>query len=255
MRAVESFETLSPLLGAQLRPGVATNVALTREEYQREIQGGALFWEEAPGALLLLRRRPGFYLVGFFLQRGAALPPVELPLPAVLEVAFRPRDKGLRQTLPQWEAQGFSPVFSRRRLLRPGGAPPPEGAGKAWVAGEGDLPFLEGVLKACFDPFTGCLPSSQELREDVRAGRVLRSTGGLLHISPAAGGTQLRHLAVLPESRRQGEAQGLFALYMEREGGRPSRCWVREDNLPARRFYEKNGYTPEEWASVVYRKG
>ena len=255
MAPLNDYEDLSQLVSSHMRPGVVTNTMVTPGEYGPAIAAGTLDALEAPAGLLLLRDRTDHARLNFYLHDLSRPLDTPLPSPTVAEVAFRPRDKGLRQTLPQWEAQGFSPVFSRRRLLRPGGAPPPEGAGKAWVAGEGDLPFLEGVLKACFDPFTGCLPSPQELREDVRAGRVLRSTGGLLHISPAAGGTQLRHLAVLPESRRQGEAQGLFALYMEREGGRPSRCWVREDNLPARRFYEKNGYAPEEWTSVVYRKG
>ena len=141
MRAVESFETLSPLLGAQLRPGVATNVAFTREEYQREIQGGALFWEEAPGSLCCCAAGPGFYLVGFFLQRGAALPPVELPLPAVLEVAFRPRDKGLRQTLPQWEAQGFSPCFPGGGCCAPAAPPRRRAPGKPGSPGRGICPF------------------------------------------------------------------------------------------------------------------
>ena len=188
MRAVESFETLSPLLGAQLRPGVATNVAFTREEYQREIQGGALFWEEAPGSLLLLRRRAGFYLVGFFLQRGAALPPVELPLPAVLEVAFRPRDKGLRQTLPQWEAQGFSPVFSRRRLLRPGGAPPAGGRRESLGRRGGGSALFRGGPKGLLRPLYR-LPAQLPRASGGRPGRpgAAQHRGAFAHLPGGRG--------------------------------------------------------------------
>ena len=75
-----------------------------------------------------------------------------------------------------------------------------------------------------------------------------------LHITPGRGATQLRHLAVGGPYRRQGAAQALLARYLEHTGFARSLVWVRTDNGPARRFYTKNGYAPDGWASaVLYR--
>ena len=256
LRPIDRYEDLAPLLSAQLRPGVATNVTQGRGDFQREIEAGSLFISEHPGALLVFRQRAGFLRMGFYLQKGAAVPDLHLPQPAVMEIASRPRDKALQAALAQWEQVGFARLFTRRRLVRVGCLPARPGPAQITIktAGPGDLAAIEEVLAACFDPLTGCLPTKGELQADAAAGRVFFTQGGVLHVSPAAGGTQLRHLGVQKELRRHGVAQALFHAYMEKYGRQPSRCWVREDNAPACRFYEKNGYTAEEWASVVCLK-
>ena len=55
-----------------------------------------------------------FYLGDLTVPLGAELPP-----PTVTEVAFRPRDTGLRETVSYLTAQGFVPVLERLRLSRP----------------------------------------------------------------------------------------------------------------------------------------
>ena len=46
MRTVASYGELSPLLSAQLKPGVRTNAFTSPETYRREIEQGALSVEE-----------------------------------------------------------------------------------------------------------------------------------------------------------------------------------------------------------------
>ena len=62
-----------------------------------------------------------FYLGDLTVPLGAELPP-----PTVTEVAFRPRDTGLRETVSYLTAQGFVPVLERLRLN-----PPPGETGEA----------------------------------------------------------------------------------------------------------------------------
>ena len=43
MRKITDYNQLSPLLSAQLRPGVATNAVQKKEEYLFAIEAGALY--------------------------------------------------------------------------------------------------------------------------------------------------------------------------------------------------------------------
>ena len=100
-----------------------------------------------------------------------------------------------------WDCQSKSPAFPVR------------------TAGPEDLPQVQALLLACFDVRTGCLPTAWELKEDLPAGRVLLGGSGqaVLHQAPAAGGTELRHLAV-SNFHPQGAAQSSTAAYSVREG-------------------------------------
>lgn len=252
MRTIERYEEVAGLLAAQLRPGVRTNALLKPQDLRREAAAGTLAVQEFPGGLILLRRRGSCQRMSFWLQRGAEPPPLDFSLPTALEIAFRPRDMALADCVPLWERAGFRESFSRQRMSRPAGLDArPGGPFRVRGAGPAEAGELEALFAACFDPLTGCLPTREELEQGLSEGRFLWSGGGLLHWEEAPGGTELRHLAVAPEFRRQGAAQALFAAYLERTAGRASRVWVQRDNLPALRFYEKNGYVPDSWTSRV----
>lgn len=257
MEQIKEYDALSPLLAAQLRPGVLTNAVLRKADYLGEIQAGTLFAQSFPGGLLLLRQRGTHQILNFYLQKDAAPPEFRPQLPTVLEIAARPRDAALLASEALWKRLGFLPLFARQRMTRKAGTPVLHGSfpAAACVAPPEALLEAGGLLEDCFDPLTGCLPSRDGLLEDLRAGRVFMLDGGVLHMAEAASGTELRHLAVAPALRRQGAAQALFEAYMAHTQNRSSRVWVRRDNLPALSFYEKNGYTCDGWASVVYAAG
>lgn len=257
MEQIKDYDTLSPLLAAQLRPGVLTNTVLCKADYLREIRAGTLFAVPFGGGLLLLRQRGTHQILNFYLQKDASPPDFRPRFPTVLEIAARPRDTALRASEALWKCLGFLPLFSRQRMTRKAGTPILHGSFPvaAHIAAPEELPEVSRLLGSCFDPLTGCLPSRDALLEDLREGRVFTLDGGVLHMAEAAAGTELRHLAVAASLRRQGAAQALFEAYMAHTQNRSSRVWVRQDNVPALGFYEKNGYTCDGWASVVYVAG
>lgn len=254
---IDAYSRLLPLLTAQLKPGVITNTLLKKEDYLREIQAGTLFAEEFPGGLLLFLRRGNHQRLYFYLQKEAKLPPISPQLPTVLEIASRPKDEALRDSEALWERIGFRPLFSRQRMTRPSDdfSLPASGSLSARQAGTDELSALAQLLEECFDPLTGCLPTREELLDDLQEGNVFSLPGGILHMKKIPGGTELRHLAVQENLRRQGAAQALFRAYLEHTEAQQSRVWVRTDNLPALRFYEKNGYTCDGWTSKVFLTG
>lgn len=260
MKRIECYEELAPLLTAQLGRGVVTNAALTPEDWRREIAAGALWRQSWEGGLALLRRRAGHAVLNFYLREPVVPGDLAWDGPTVLEIAARPRDGGLLRAADFWRGQGFQDLFRRERLALPKGTAVPSGPLAARIAGAADAGAVGTLLRENFDPMTGCIPTEEELAHDLEAGHVVCVDGpdgeaaGLLHIAPGRGSTQLRHLAVGETHRRQGGAQSLLARYLEHTGFAKSLVWVRTDNEPGRRFYTKNGYAPDGWASaVLYR--
>ena len=259
MKLIERYEELAPLLTAQLGRGMVTNAALTPEDWRREIANRALWCRCWEGGLILLRRREGHSLLNFYLQKPALPDDLAWDGPTVLEIAARPRDEGLWKAVDLWRGQGFEELYRRTRLALPKDTKVPAGDGplRARIAGAADMGAVRTLLQENFDPMTGCLPTDEELTRDLEAGCVVcadapdGNAAGLLHIAAGRGSTQLRHLAVGEGCRRQGGAQSLLARYLEHTGFVKSLVWVRSDNEPGWRFYTKNGYEPDGWASVV----
>ena len=171
MRKITDYNQLSPLLSAQLRPGVATNAVQKKEEYLFAIEAGTLYVQEFLGGLYLLWRREAHWQLYFYRQRDAALPPLEpMDMPVVLEIASRPRDTALRAMEPMWEALGFQRSLGRLRLTRPAGPlPAVPGDGEVYLAGAADCPEIRRLL-GVFDPLFSCLPTPAELKRDEEHG-------------------------------------------------------------------------------------
>lgn len=262
MKQVTSYEEFVPMLSAQLRRGVIANAPVSAEQWRREIAHGTLWVRQWDSGLLLLRRREGFDRLTFYLHALSLPDDLTWDHPVVLEIAARPRDTALLQAVDFWRGQGFQEQFQRERLTLPAGIRVPSGNGPltARLAVPEDQPEIMGILVRNFPALTGCLPTADELAQDLQVGNVVCTAApdgvvaGVLHITPGRPATQLRHLAVDKAYRRQGGAQGLLACYLEHTNFAKSQVWVRTDNRPARQFYETNGYTADGWRStVLYR--
>ncbi|MBR6824925.1 MAG: GNAT family N-acetyltransferase, partial [Oscillospiraceae bacterium] len=107
------------------------------------------------------------------------------------------------------------------------------------------------ILCNCFSTLTGCVPSREEWDELCSRGQVLSLFGGLLHYETKGKITELRHLAVAEDCRRQGLGRYLVGAYLNRCGSSLSRVWTGEENLPARKLYDSLGYASDGWHSVV----
>ena len=248
METVRDFAALSAAITACLRPGVDTNCTLKAEALRREIAAGTLLAHRWPGGLLLLRRRPGRYILSYYRTDPAAALDVPLPGPAVVEIPLRP---GAQADAAWWEAQGFVPLLRRVRLVRPPlpeapELPPSEAVS---VAPEAALALLE----RCFDPLSGCLPTREELAEDLAGGRLLwAEEGALLRFSPGPP-AELRHLAAAEEVRGRGLARKLVDRFNRLTAGRRALVWTGEDNAAALHLYESAGFRRDGWRSLVLR--
>ena len=261
MQKIEAFAQAAGLLGAQLRRGVVTNSFLTAADCDREAKTG-LYVYEADGELLVFRDRGTHYILNFFLQQGACPSLPELSKPVVTELAYRPKDAdAMRSAAAYFREIGFEEVLRRTRRTRNGVSAGVQRASQQAVsalrsgvsagAAVGEAAVMD-FLKQEFSTFTGCLPTEDTLREALAAGQILCA---LLHFAPGRAASELRHLAVRADCRRQGIANALFDAYMSVTGGQKSLVWARTGNEAAERFYETHDYRPDGWNSVVLQYG
>lgn len=150
-KLIEKYEQISELITANLKKGVRTNTAMSREEYEREISHGSLMAGETPQGLIILRNRPSHIKLNYYindtdspLDMAETVEAIsaaswnihggcsnnngeqERPSPdrqIVTETAFRERDTALKETVEYLAGCGFEEVLSRVRLSRPAGAP------------------------------------------------------------------------------------------------------------------------------------
>ena len=242
------LETAKALISAHIRPGCLFSRSFTPEELADECAAGTLWYENREGCLLLARRRGEHQILSFALDRGAETPAVDFDRPTVLELAWREPDTARKLLAADWERRGFKPLLRRVRLTRErGGCPLPAALP---LAAEKDLPALRALLRACFDPLTGCLPTDAALEKDVAAGRVLYTGEALLRWSPGLS-PEVRQLAVAPQARGQGKGKALLQRFTTELDGRRITVWTAETNAPALRLYESAGFAPDGWQSEV----
>lgn len=259
MKRINDLQELSRLITAQWKRGVVTNAAFSAEAFRKEIEAGTLYAQELSSALVLLRRREGFDRLNFYLQPEGNLAGWEPEQTTVLEIPSRPQDAALRASESLWEKSGFTLQFRRKRIVLK------EDANLKTVdcrvpvrpALVQDQKQIERIMYQAYDPLTACLPTKEELAEDITKGDVLCAEEdgrimGFIHLSCTRRATECRHLAVLPEARGRGIALSLLAADCRRARTPQYLLWVAENNLPALQLYEKAGYVPDGWSSSVW---
>ena len=157
METITAYEDLARLVTGHFHRGVRTNTMVSPEEYGPAIAAGTLRAQATPAGLLLLRDRGDHTRLTFYLGDLTVPLGAELPRPTVTEVAFRPRDTGLRETVSYLTAQGFVPVLERLRLSRPAGETGEPALPLSTPAPEA-LSSVQAFLQSNFSPLTGCLP-------------------------------------------------------------------------------------------------
>jgi GNAT superfamily N-acetyltransferase len=191
--------------------------------------------------------------------------PFSLPVdePVVTELPFRPKDAPMEgELLALFQASGFHERLRRARLERPAGPGQASDAGFAFrpaEAADGDAAL--SLLTGCFDPLTGCLPTGEELAEDIAAGNLLcaldedGSLAGLLHSRRAKASAEVRHLAVRPDLRGRHCARSLLAAWLAQTGDCKARVWTGAANAAALHTYQQGGFQRDGWYSVVLAAG
>lgn len=254
METISSYEVLSGLISRQFRRGVRTNAFLSRAEWERAIQMG-LSAQTTGAGLLLLAKRPGFSRLYFYLNDLERPLEVEFPVSTVTEIAFRPRDTLVREAADYLGSQGLSPILSRVRLSRAAGEAERDDSALR-TPGVEESGTVLSFLRENFPRLTGCLPTQEELGEDLSAGNCLAAedaTGlaGLIHFSRDRRGGQIHHLAVRRDCRGQGLSRLLIGGFLHTLGGSAATVWTGADNRAALRAYAAFGFEKDGWESVV----
>ena len=206
--------------------------------------------EETNYGLLLMRRRKRWDILNFLLKKGESLQDWQPERPTVAELPFRRESDPMGTVADNMVVSGFRLILKRIRYTRKGKINetyPCEGV-EMCEAGETSY----GLVKACFSPLTGCVPSEDEWNTLCAKGQILALPGGALHYEEKGNTTELRHLAVASEKRGCGYGKALVGAYLNRCGTTLSRVWTGEDNIAARCLYEGFGYEADGWTSRVY---
>ncbi len=255
MERIDRYDALAELASRHMTKGVRANTLVSQAEYGPAAESGGLLAQETPAGLLIARDRGDHHRLNFYLSDLTVPLGANLPAPAVTEVAFRPRDTGLQETVPYLQSQGFALLLWRIRMSRPAGLPEPP-ALPVRTAEPTENRAVQAFLRENFSPLTGCLPNEAELAETLAQGQVLvleeaGAFSGWLHFSHDGKSGEIRHLAVRADHRGRGLTRPLIAAFLQATGGAKSTVWLREDFPAARAAYETMGFAPDGRRSAV----
>lgn len=251
MEKVLDYKTISRQIMACMRPGMVTNSTLSGETLRQKIESGTLWVHSYPGGLLLFEKKAHYWLLRYYIVKPEIVPDF-FPDEAVLcESVYKPGQKILPSL---WWEDCFTAVCTRLRMERAA-----SDADDAVLSSALDGQALREFLLNCFSEETGCIPSAEELSLAAKDGRILTKihdgkVAAVLHAEKRKGYTELRHLAVLAECRGCGLAKSLTERFVRIFGADTLRVWVRGDEQTARHIYEQNGFIPDGYTAIVWKK-
>ena len=187
----------------------------------------------------------------FFLEKEADPVPVPaLEKPLILEQVALEKS-GISPTAEKWKAVGFQPYLKRKRLFLPAKDLQKEQREISFCT-EGEAETILWMMEQAFEPYTSALPDRKILLKDLAEKRVIafreaEKLMGFLRFGREKKVSVLWQIAVTPEGRGKGIGETLVRdwLAQEMEEVLKFQLWVREDNLPAFRMYEKLGFLPD----------
>lgn len=246
--ATES-SAISRLVMKAMKRGRPINLFWKKEDYEAQIQKNALYYTPLETGLALWLDRGDHYRLYFSMDGTEPLPPTEKP--TVTELVFA-EEECIPPCLSDWER-----LFERVRLSRP----PMESAlpTEATFAEPCHFDQIKQILQQCFDHLTGCLPTDDELMQDLQNNKILAYFDGqapiaLLHFSADGKRAEIRHFATLESARGQGCGKQLLAAFLNLHSALPCSVWVRKGNAPALHLYEKFGFSADGRNSLVLKR-
>ncbi len=289
IKLIEKYEQISELITANLKKGVRTNTAMSREEYEREISNGDLIAGETPQGLIILRNRPSHVKLNYYINdTDSSLDMSEIneavcaagwsghgeccnnkceqerPSPdkqIVTETAFRERDAALKETVEYLAGCGFEEILSRVRLSRPAGSALNNKDEKMQFYVRSsmleDAAYINKLLYDSFDPVTGCLPEDDELHSDAAAGNILMlikndtELCGILHYKAAKKSAEIKHLAISQAYRGYGLSTILINEFLGKCKDMKTTVWTGSNNAAALNAYKDCGFTEDGRRSSV----
>ncbi|MCL2402196.1 MAG: GNAT family N-acetyltransferase [Oscillospiraceae bacterium] len=253
MRQIIDYTEISKSVMAHMKKGVLTNNFMHPDEYRAEISAGTLFAYEYGGGLLLFRKREGRHLLTFYINDRAVLPDIKLPPDTVLSMPLKAVGA---DAVSYWIRFGMHPLGEYIRLTRVAGSALVVGDSTVQIAVESDFDSVHTLLRDSFDLRTGCLPSTAELRGDIKRGMVLcvkdNGIGGVLRFAEFSGRAEIMHLAVHEDLRGRGIGHTLVSGFAARYGKQKCTVWMRDGYTPALKTYTAAGFSPDGQISVLF---
>ena len=118
-----------------------------------------------------------------------------------------------------------------------------------------DIGGICQIYEESFDPLTDAIPDRKQLADDIAQGRVLvmtrregeRQIIGTAQQQKTNRRTFIRHVAIAPAWRNLGYGKIVMDAIMDgMQPGEKAVLWVKEDNKPAIRLYERLGFQRQD---------
>lgn len=243
-----------------LSKGMRTNFYASAEEFLPLAREGCISQAIFAGGSYYFVEKENQIDLYFFLEKEAA--PAEVPQmdkPIVLEQVALARN-GISPTGAEWEAIGFEKYLQRKRLFLSAKKTEEEQRKVSFCKKEEAEPIL-AMMRDAFEPYTSALPDLETLRKDLSENRVIAAREGetllgFLRFGREKKVSVLWQIVVAPEGRGKGIGEGLVRdwIALERAEVAKFQLWVREDNPPAIKMYEKLGFLPDGRIAPVMLK-
>lgn len=244
----------------RLSKGEKTNFFFSEKEVHLLILNEKVTRMDFDGGVYFFVKEDTFRKMFYFLEKSIS--PVPLPEftePMILEEVLL----AAKERIPSeesWKNIGFMPYLERKRLFLSAKNIASEER-EPMFASEEMLDTLFQFMQESFEPFSSALPAKEALRKDIRAQNILISIKdgvlvGFLHFGEEKHSSMLWHIAVKQEARGLGIGDGLVRdwFFAQKDIAKKFILWVRTDNPPALRMYEKLGFLPDGRVAPVMIK-
>lgn len=244
----------------RLSKGEKTNFFFSEEEVLQLVQSKKISRVDFDGGVYFLVKENNLNRLYYFLEKEkcpGVLPDLKQPI-ILEEVLLATKERTPSED--SWTRVGLKPYLERKRMYL---------MAKNVSTDERQLSFasmemieeIYQMMYESFEPFSSALPTKEELLQDIREQKVLVAIKneellGFLHFGDEKQGSMLWHIAVSPRAQGMGVGEGLLKdwFFARKNSSKKFILWVRTDNPPALRLYEKHGFLPDGRVAPVMIK-
>ncbi len=247
-------------IAKRLSKGQRTNFFFSEEEVLLLVQKEKISRFDFDGGAYFFVKEEKFFRLFYFLEKD--FNPEVLPVlsePIILEEVLLAKKERV-PSAESWKKVGLHAYLERKRMyLIPKNLILEER--KITFASENMMEDVFQLMNESFEPFSSALPTREELLEDILNQKILVSLDkqrllGFLHFGDIKLGSMLWHIAVKPEARGLGVGENLLEdwIFTQKETAKKLLLWVRMDNPPALKMYDKFGFLPDGRVAPVMIK-
>lgn len=256
MKRINDYNELNSLIMSQLRKGVFTNCFISKEEFERDIKNGNLFYDSYENVLLLFRKMEDYFKMNFYINDVTDFINLSYQDVIVCEVVSPP-NCDYTPVVDFLNKSGMKQKTQRVRLINVN-----NNAGQEILNIEkGNLKDYDEIVKLFyenFDKYIGCIPSNDDIQLDIINKNIYcykedNKVVGILQISNKNGVSLIKHLAVSSNYRRKGIAKSLVSQYLLDTRNFKKYVWTGANNEVAQNTYFSVGYKADGYISYVLK--